>query len=101
MELQNKTALVTGAGSRIGKATALRLAAAGARVIVHANKDDETRATVDEIVRQGGDAFGLTADIRDDPGFGQELESRTVAKRQARYRRRECGHQRGASAYST
>ncbi|MFC0399394.1 SDR family oxidoreductase [Paraburkholderia rhizosphaerae] len=74
MELQNKTALVTGAGSGIGKASALRLAAAGARVIVHAHRDDETRATVDEIVHQGGDAFGFTADIRDDSGFGQELD---------------------------
>jgi NAD(P)-dependent dehydrogenase (short-subunit alcohol dehydrogenase family) len=74
MELQNKIALVTGAGSGIGRASALALAAAGARVIVHAHKDDETRATVDEITRSGGNAFGFTADLRDDQGFGQGLD---------------------------
>jgi NAD(P)-dependent dehydrogenase (short-subunit alcohol dehydrogenase family) len=74
MDLRNKTALVTGAGSGIGKASALHLGAAGASVIVHAHKDGETRATVDEIVQRGGTAFGFTADIRDELGFGQGLD---------------------------
>jgi 3-oxoacyl-[acyl-carrier protein] reductase len=48
--LANKTALVTGASRGMGRATALTLAAAGARVIVHYGRNaDEAKTVVDQI----------------------------------------------------
>ena len=48
--LANKTALVTGASRGMGRATALALAAAGARVIIHYGRNaDEAKTVVDQI----------------------------------------------------
>jgi NAD(P)-dependent dehydrogenase (short-subunit alcohol dehydrogenase family) len=62
--LANKTALVTGASRGIGRAAALALAAAGARVIVHYGRGaDEAKAVVDQIRAAGGRADALAADL--------------------------------------
>ena len=62
--LEGHAALVTGAGRRIGRAIALRLAADGARVIVHyRNSATEAAAVVAEITRTGGEAQALHADL--------------------------------------
>ena len=63
MEFQGKVALVTGAGSGIGKATALRLASGGARVVVLSRTEEEIAAVRDQIVGAGGTALAVTADI--------------------------------------
>src|SRR6202047_4064088 len=53
-DLANKTALVTGASRGMGRATALALAGAGARVIVHYGRNaDEAKAVVDQIRSAG------------------------------------------------
>jgi hypothetical protein len=55
--LGNKTALITGASRGMGRATALALAAAGARVIVHYNRNAvEAKTVVDQIRAAGGRA---------------------------------------------
>ena len=60
----NKTALVTGASRGMGRATALALAASGARVIVHYGRNaDEARAVVDQIRAAGGRADAIGADL--------------------------------------
>ena len=69
--LTNKVALVTGAGSGIGKATALALAEAGATVVAMSRTAEEVEATAAEIVQQGGKAAAATADITDDAGMGE------------------------------
>src|ERR1700722_16786074 len=62
--LANKTALVTGASRGMGRAAALALAAAGARVVVHYGRNaDEAKAVVDQIRAAGGRADAIGADL--------------------------------------
>jgi 3-oxoacyl-[acyl-carrier protein] reductase len=62
--LTNKTALVTGASRGMGRATALALAAADARVIVHYGRNaDEAKSAVDQIRAAGGRADAIAADL--------------------------------------
>jgi 3-oxoacyl-[acyl-carrier protein] reductase len=64
LELENKTALVTGASRGIGRATALALARAGAHVLVHYGRSrPEAESLVVEIRRKGGNADPISADL--------------------------------------
>jgi NAD(P)-dependent dehydrogenase (short-subunit alcohol dehydrogenase family) len=65
MELGGKVALVTGAGSGIGKAAALRLAREGAAIGALSRTGSEVAETVAEIEAAGGRAIALTADVSD------------------------------------
>lgn len=63
MQLANRVALVTGAGSGIGKAAAILLAKEGAKVGVLSHTPDEIEETVQEIARTGGEAIPIVADV--------------------------------------
>lgn len=63
MRLRDKVALITGAGSGIGKSTALLFAAEGAQVIVNDLSETTGRETVEQIRETGGEAFFLQADV--------------------------------------
>lgn len=62
-DLQGKTALVTGATSGIGRATAKALAALGASVIVHGRNAERGHQVVKEIETAGGQARFIAADL--------------------------------------
>ncbi len=63
MQLLNKTAIITGAGSGIGKAAALLLAKEGAKICVVSRTEKELLQTVDEIKSAGGTAIYAIADV--------------------------------------
>jgi pteridine reductase len=70
-EQRPRTALVTGAGRRIGRAIALALGARGMRVVVHYHGAEQgARETAGEIEKSGGTAITVRADLRqpDAPG---------------------------------
>jgi NAD(P)-dependent dehydrogenase (short-subunit alcohol dehydrogenase family) len=63
MQLAGKVALITGAGSGIGKAAALLLAQQGAKIAALGRTQEELNKVVDEIERGDGEAISLIADI--------------------------------------
>jgi len=74
MELDDRVALVTGAGSGIGKAAALLLARAGAKIGALGRTEDELRETVEEIEAAGGQAMALLADVADPAAMREAVE---------------------------
>jgi NAD(P)-dependent dehydrogenase (short-subunit alcohol dehydrogenase family) len=63
MILSGKIAVVTGGGQGIGKATALKLALAGATVVVVGRSKSKLDDVVADVEARGGQALALTADV--------------------------------------
>jgi NAD(P)-dependent dehydrogenase (short-subunit alcohol dehydrogenase family) len=74
MQLASRVALVTGAGSGIGKAAALLLAKEGARVAVLGRTADELQQVAEEIQRAGGTAKAVVADVARPDQLRQAVE---------------------------
>lgn len=62
--LENKVALVTGGGSGIGRATALKFAAEGASVVIGNRNEEAGQKTVESIEQAGGKASFYQTDGR-------------------------------------
>ena len=63
MKLQNKVAIITGAASGMGKATAKIFAKEGAKVIIADLNEDQINVVVDEIKTESGEATGIICDV--------------------------------------
>ena len=61
--LEGKVAIITGASRGIGRAIALRLAQAGAQVVVSSRKLENVQPVADEIVAAGGQALAVQAHV--------------------------------------
>lgn len=61
--LLNKIAIITGASSGIGRATAKLFAGEGAKIIIGARREKELNALVDDIIADGGQARALAGDV--------------------------------------
>jgi len=70
---EGRTALITGAASGIGRATALRLAAEGAAVVVADVQDEKGRGVADEIADAGGRAAWFRLDVTDEQGWADAV----------------------------
>lgn len=75
--LANKVAIVTGASSGIGYATAKLFAQEGAAVVVAARRQSELDELVQSITHLGGQAVAIAGDIRDD-AFAKSLVDKAV-----------------------
>ena len=63
MEVKNKIVIVTGAGSGIGKATAIHFAKFGATVVVSDRQEAGAKEVVATIIKDGGKAISIPADV--------------------------------------
>ncbi|SNT54684.1 3-oxoacyl-[acyl-carrier protein] reductase [Bacillus sp. OK838] len=64
MDLTDKVVIITGGGTGVGKATALKLANAGAKVVINYSRSEkEAVEVVNEITQLGGTAFAFKANV--------------------------------------
>ena len=77
--LEGKVAIITGAGSGIGKAAAELFAKEGAKVVVSDINEANGKSAVDEIKKNGGEAFFIKADSSK-PEDNEALVKQTVEK---------------------
>jgi meso-butanediol dehydrogenase/(S,S)-butanediol dehydrogenase/diacetyl reductase len=81
--LQGKVAFITGAGTGIGAATAIRFAEEGATVVLCGRRREPLDAVVAQIAAAGGKAEAVQADVSDEAGFTAALEA--AAQRHGRF----------------
>lgn len=62
--MAERTAIITGGGSGIGRATVLNLARLGFRIVVGGRREEPLRSVAEEVEAQGGKALAVACDIR-------------------------------------
>lgn len=77
-QLKDKVFIITGGGTGVGKATALKLADAGAKIVVNYSRSEKEAAEVArEIIHRGGKAFAYKANVAIEEEVS-EMVSQTV-----------------------
>lgn len=79
MLLENKVAIITGAGRGIGKGIAQRLSKEGAKVVICDVNETDINKVAEEIISQGGKAIGVVADIAKADDVRQMVEKAVQA----------------------
>jgi NADP-dependent 3-hydroxy acid dehydrogenase YdfG len=74
MQLQDKVVIITGASSGIGEATAEKLAAHGAKVVLTARRKDRLTQLKQKIEDAGGHALVVVADVTDNEDWKQVVQ---------------------------
>lgn len=77
--LENRVAIITGASSGIGHATARLFAQQGAAVVVAARRESELKALVDQIEKEGGQALAVAGDVSEEY-FAKKLVEQTLER---------------------
>jgi 3-oxoacyl-[acyl-carrier protein] reductase len=85
MRLQDKVAIITGAGRGIGHATALKFGREGAKVAACDINADLAQEAACQVVAEGGEAAGFQVDVRDKVSISRMVEAVV-----ARYGRIDC-----------
>lgn len=80
MEVSGQVAVITGATKGIGRAIAVALGRAGARVALCARTATDVRTTVDDLRREGIDAIGAPCDVTD-PGAVERFARLVASER--------------------
>ncbi|MGD0312702.1 MAG: glucose 1-dehydrogenase [Acidimicrobiales bacterium] len=73
--LDGKVAVITGAGSGIGRVTAMLFASEGARVVVADVVADLAASTAADVVAGGGSATAVTVDVSDETEIGAMVDA--------------------------
>jgi len=79
MRLEGKVALISGAASGMGAATARRFAREGAKVMIGDQLDEDGQAVADGIVKANGTAAFMHLDVTDEAGW-RDIVAATVAR---------------------
>ncbi|MEH7483170.1 glucose 1-dehydrogenase [Neobacillus drentensis] len=77
MRLGNKTAIITGGGTGIGKSTALLFAKEGAKVVITDINEEAGKNTIDEIEQLGGEALFVRHDVSNEEDWIQVVKQTT------------------------
>ncbi len=75
MSIKGKTIIITGASSGIGEATGKKLSQEGANVVLSARREDKLNSLKDEIVKNGGMALVVPADVTKKEDFKKVVSS--------------------------
>src|SRR5437870_4795740 len=78
-DLNGKTALVTGSASGIGRAIGLKLAAAGANVVLTDVNEAGLGESADQVMAAGGKAIVVTHDVSDEAQWLAALDAAQAA----------------------
>lgn len=79
LSLKDKVAIITGAGSGIGRASAVQMSKLGAAVVVADIAEDRAATVAEEITRAGGRAIACSVDVAEEDQIRQ-MVNRTVAQ---------------------